>query len=177
MHESYGSGINTGASGDRVFPLELAVTMNMPDPNNIGVAQATKARIYSEGLSGDSWGLSVFNFGGGPGGIASYVVPVEHRGISSYAMEMAELIPSFLSTVWTTNNGSCAFYRDGCHVSVDASLVELGALLPHMRTTGAHPLRIVSRLLLEAPPPDALPHYHCMHVISVSEGDSPTVVK
>eukprot|EP01047_Picozoa_sp_COSAG01_P084712 COSAG01_NODE_18295_length_1086_cov_1.170213_2_plen_105_part_00 len=86
------------------------------------------------------------------------------------------------STVWTTNNGSCAFYGpdgsgDGCSVSVDASLVEMGALLPHMRTTGAHPLRIVSRLLVEAPPPDALPHYHCMHVISVSEGDSPTVVK
>lgn len=46
-----------------------------------------------------------------------------------------------------------------------------------MRTTGAHPLRIVSRLLVESPPPDALPGYHCMHVVSVSEGDSPTVVR
>lgn len=91
-------------------------------------------------------------------------------------------IPSFLSTVWTTNGGSCAFYGpsgtgDGCKTSVNASLVELGGVLPHMHTTGAHPLRIVSRLLVESPPQDALPGYYCMHVVSVSEGDSPTVVR
>jgi hypothetical protein len=51
--------------------------MNMPDPMNIGVSEAVKARIYSEGLSGDSWGLSVFNFGGGPGGYNEYIIPVE----------------------------------------------------------------------------------------------------
>ena len=66
-----------GAGGDRVFPLNYAPTMNMPDPMNIGGAEATKARIYSEGLSGDSWGLSVFNFGGGPGGYDEYIIPVE----------------------------------------------------------------------------------------------------
>ena len=114
-----------GAGGDRVFPLNFAVTMNMPDPNNIGVSGAIKARIYSEGLSGDSWGLSVFNFGAGPGGYAEYVIPVEvrvvfvahragqigssdsrvldwlqHRGISSYTMEMAELVRNCSSAVY-----------------------------------------------------------------------------
>jgi hypothetical protein len=68
-----------GAGGDRVFPLNYAPMMNMPDPANIGVASAVKARIYSEGLSGDSWGLSAFNLGGGPAGYDEYTVPVEVR--------------------------------------------------------------------------------------------------
>jgi hypothetical protein len=99
------------------------------------------------------------------------------------ARATAPQIPSFLSTAWTTNGGSCAFYGpdgsgDGCQTGVNASLVELGPLLPHMPTGGmAHPLRIVSRLLVETPPPDALPGYYCMHVVTVSEGDSPTVVR
>ena len=68
-----------GASGDRVFPLTFAPTMNMPDPNNIGVSAAIKARIYSEGLSGDSWGLSVFNMGEGAGGYDEYIIPAQVR--------------------------------------------------------------------------------------------------
>lgn len=53
----------------------------------------------------------------------------------------------------------------------------MGSVLPHMATSGqAHPLRVVSRLLVESPPPDALPGYYCMHVITVVEGSSPVVI-
>lgn len=62
-----------------MFPLTFAPTMNMPDPNSIGVSAAIKARIYSEGLSGDSWGLSVFNMGEGSGGYDEYIIPAQVR--------------------------------------------------------------------------------------------------
>jgi hypothetical protein len=182
MHESYGSGINTGAGGQRIFPMEWSPLINMPDPTSVGQASAVHARIYGDGLSGDTWGINCFNFGGGPGGVMNYVIPEVQRGVSSYALEMGELVPSMLSTVWTTNGGSCAFWGDGgggdgCATSVRASIYEMDAL-PHMATSGqAHPLRVVSRLLVESPPPDALPNYHCMHVITVVEGSSPIVVE
>jgi hypothetical protein len=120
--------------------------------------------------------------GGGPGGFANYVIPEMQRGVSSYALQMGELLPSMLSTVWTTNGGSCASWGndgagDGCATSVHASIFEMGSVLPHMAISDqAHPLRVVSRLLVESPPADALPGYHCMHVITVVEGSSPIVI-
>ena len=38
-------------------------------------------------------------------------------------------------------------------------------------------MQVVSRLLVEAPPRDALPGYYCMHVISVSEASTPLVLE
>ena len=75
------------------------------------------------------------NFGGGPGGFANYVVPEMHRGISSYTLQMGELVPSMLSTAWTTNGGSCAFWGpsgagDGCATSVHASTVSVAQIFP-----------------------------------------------
>ena len=58
MHESYGSGINTGAGGQRVFPMEWSPLINMPDPHSVGQTSAVHARIYGDGLSGDSWGIN-----------------------------------------------------------------------------------------------------------------------
>lgn len=128
-----------------------------------------------------------------------------NAAVSTYALEMSELVPSFLSTAWLDSHhndsddgndsgggggggGSCIWWEhtpigDGCEIGVNVSITSQPDL-PHADRVvsadgsgGSRPVRVSSRLLVEASPPDALPGYYCMHLISVSEASAPLVLE
>eukprot|EP00947_MAST-08B_sp_MAST-8B-sp1_P001693 g1693.t1 len=176
MHEGYGAGITTGLDGVRhTFPTEWTNFVNMPDPSSLGPRHAIRAHTYAGALSGDGWGLSTFVYNQ-----EQYYDTRANSAILDYAGEVAELLPSMLSSQWSEDpaaGGPCISWNSPCPVSVNVTMVDLPELLPHPDRVDNRPVRVVSRLLLEAAPPDALPGYYCMHVVVVSEASAPSLLQ
>ncbi len=99
-----------------------------------------------------------------------------------YAQEVAELMPSILSTAWTTNisaGGGCIQWEGAggtCPIAVNATIVHGDIPYYPGERIDNRPIRVVSRLLLEKPPTDALSNYFCAHLITVAEASAPLVV-
>ena len=171
MHEGYGAGITSSLAGFRTFPTDWDVVINMPDPSSLGQDHAVKSHIYAGAISGDGWHINTFVYNP-----EEYFNFQSNSAISTYANELSELMPSAFSEIWKTNGGGCITPGDSCPTKVNVTITQDIPYYPGQRVDN-RPIRILSRLMAETPPPDALPGYYCFHVITVMEASAPLVIQ